>query len=354
MKLEKTIQQLLAIVCDDLLHLTANEMQLSAIIEIQGPQVVITLNGDLPVAALELSLKPALQKALKRALPHYTFTINLLSHIKAHATQLPGKGLRAIKNAIAIGSGKGGVGKSTVTTNLAVTLAKMGARVGILDADIYGPSIPTLLGEQRPVQFENERYLPVHAHGVYAMSIGYLTNTDNSTLIWRGPMLAKSLLQMLDMTAWPELDYLLIDLPPGTGDIQLSLVQKIPLAGAIVVTTPQLVATVDADKALNLFTKTNIPVLGLIENMTSFHCTHCGQQSALFGHGGGQQLSKKHQCAYLGALPLLAQISADSDLGTPNALKQALWDNLALTVAIELAKRPANYAHKLPPLVLET
>ncbi len=356
MNLETTVKQLLDITCDSLLHLTANEMQLESSLQLQGQHGVLTLTAGIPIALLEHCLKPELQRALTRALPRYQFEINLVSRILAHQTQLPGRGLRAVKNTIAIGSGKGGVGKSTLTTNLAVALAQMGARVGILDADIYGPSIPTLLGEHSPVVFENDRYTPVYAHGVYAMSIGYLTGEENSTLIWRGPMLAKSLLQMLDITAWPELDYLLIDLPPGTGDIQLSLVQKIPLAGAIVVTTPQQVATQDADKALNLFSKTNIPVLGVVENMSTHQCTHCGEQSSLFGAGGGLLLSKKHNCSYLGQLPLDASISFNSDKGMPSCLLEnnqltSLWKQIALRAALELSKRPLNYASKLPPLV---
>jgi ATP-binding protein involved in chromosome partitioning len=341
MNLATTVQQLLSITCDDVLHLTATEMQLTSSVTIQGQHIALVLTAGIPIATLEQHLKPALQTAFNRALPHHTIDITLLSQIQSHETQLVGKRLRNIKNAIAIGSGKGGVGKSTVTTNLAVTLARLGARVGILDADIYGPSIPTMLGTHTPVVFENERYLPVQAHGVYAMSIGYLTKEHNSTLIWRGPMLAKSLLQMLDMTAWPELDYLFIDLPPGTGDIQLSLVQKIPLTGAIVVTTPQHVATQDADKALNLFHRTHIPVLGVIENMAAHQCSACGHVEALFGAGGGEQLCAKHHCPYLGQLPLDAQISQSGDAGTPNALAET-WEKIALTAMLKLTKRPGE------------
>jgi ATP-binding protein involved in chromosome partitioning len=278
--------------------------------------------------------------------------------IKAHRTQLAGLSLRGVKNTIAIASGKGGVGKSTVTVNLAVSLAKLGARVGILDADIYGPSIPTMLGKTEPVMLDGERYQPVEAHGIQAMSIGYLTNESNSTLIWRGPMLAKSLIQMLDITAWNDLDYLFIDLPPGTGDIQLSLVQKIPLSGAIVVTTPQQVATLDADKALNLFEKTNIHVLGIIENMSLHQCESCGHTSALFGEGGALALSQKHNTALLGQLPLHADIRQHSDEGTPTAIHeqtqlQEEFTRIALKTARALSQRPLNYADKFPPIVVE-
>jgi ATP-binding protein involved in chromosome partitioning len=282
----------------------------------------------------------------------------MLPFIKAHRTQLPGKGLRGVKNTIAIASGKGGVGKSTVTVNMATALAKLGARVGILDADIYGPSIPIMLGKTEPVQLDGERYLPIQAHGVQAMSIGYLTNDSNSTLIWRGPMLAKSLLQMLDITQWDELDYLFIDLPPGTGDIQLSLVQKIPLTAAIIVTTPQNVATHDADKAITLFEKTGIHLLGIVENMSLHQCNQCGHQAPLFGEGGALALCKKHHCELLGQLPLDARISLDSDKGTPSSLSAHgpltdAFTAIALKISAALAQRPLNYADKFPPIVHE-
>ena len=280
--------------------------------------------------------------------------------ITAHLTQIPGHGLRGVKNVIAIGSGKGGVGKSTVTVNLAIALAQQGARVGVLDADIYGPSVPIMLGQVDPVICENDRYVPITAHGIQAMSMGYLTNDTNSTLIWRGPMLSKALLQMLDITQWQDLDYLLIDLPPGTGDIQLSLVQKIPLAGAIVVTTPQTVATQDADKALNLFEKTNIHVLGVIENMGYYQCMHCGEPNHVFGQDGAEALCQKHGCTHLGTLPLDAQISQDGDNGTPSARAQtepspihAAFKQIAHNVQQALSLRPVNYAHKMPPVVVK-
>ena len=270
--------------------------------------------------------------------------------IKAHLTQLPGKQLRGIKNTIAIGSGKGGVGKSTVTVNLAAALTKLGARVGILDADIYGPSIPQLLGKTDAVQCEGDKYLPIQAHGIQAMSIGYLTE-PSMPLIWRGPMLAKSMIQLLDATQWDALDYLLIDLPPGTGDIQLSLVQKIPLTGAIIVTTPQTVATADAEKALLMFQKTNIHVLGLIENMAEHICTACGHHSTLFGAGGAKALATTHHCTLLGQLPLRAEIRENADNGVPSELQA--FDAIAIATQQAISTRPVNYADKFPPVVVE-
>lgn len=277
--------------------------------------------------------------------------------IKSHRTQLEGKALRGIKNTIAIASGKGGVGKSTVAVNLASAMARLGAKVGLLDADIYGPSVPLMLGSTTPVRLKDDRYLPIEAHGVQAMSIGYL-NQDNA-LIWRGPMLAKALIQMLDMTRWDDLDYLFIDLPPGTGDIQLSLVQKIPLTGAVIVTTPQNVATLDAQKGIKLFDKTNIHLFGIIENMSQHICSSCGYSSAIFGQGGASELSKRHKTKLLGQLPLDARIVEHSDQGLPIVKSQhyeliAPFTKIALELASDIAQRPLNYAHKFPNIVVES
>ena len=285
-----------------------------------------------------------------------TYTMKI-ENVQAHRTQLAGKGLRGVKNTIAIASGKGGVGKSTVAVNLADALTQLGARVGILDADIYGPSIPIMLGATEPVQLNDEHYLPVIAHGIQAMSIGYLTK-DDSPLIWRGPMLAKAMIQMLDLTLWDNLDYLLIDLPPGTGDIQLSLVQKIPLTTAIIVTTPQTVATMDADKALSMFKRTGIDILGVIENMSLHTCSHCGHQTALFGHGGAQTLCDNHQTQLRGQLPLDSVISTLADKGQLIPKNETHPSGLAflktaLNCSIELSKRPLNYGSKFPPIVVE-
>lgn len=270
--------------------------------------------------------------------------------MQSYLTQLPGKQLRNIKNTIAIGSGKGGVGKSTVTVNLAVALTRLGARVGILDADIYGPSIPQLLGSKATVECKGDKYLPIQAHGIQAMSIGYLTE-QAMPLIWRGPMLAKSMIQLLDTTLWDNLDYLLIDLPPGTGDIQLSLVQKIPLTAAIIVTTPQTVATADAEKALCMFQKTNIHVLGIIENMATHTCSACGHTSALFGTGGAAALAETHQVAQLGQLPLEATIRENADQGKPT--HTPAFESIAKNVTAAIESRPLNYADKFPPIVVE-
>jgi len=343
---------------DPLIDLKVADLGLKPVINLEGKQLSIDLCAGFPCSSLQTSLLPLLQHAFNEMLPDYQVQVTLDQFIKAHQTQLFGKGLRGVKNTIAVASGKGGVGKSTVTVNLAIALARCGARVGILDADIYGPSIPLMLGKSDPVQISGDRYLPVFSHGVYAMSIGYLTE-DEPALIWRGPMLAKSMLQMIDITQWDELDYLLIDLPPGTGDIQLSLVQKIPLTAAIIVTTPQMVATQDAEKALKMFAKTNIDVLGIIENMSTHICSQCGHHDAIFSQDGAQKICDIYHCKLLGHIPLDSRITNDCDEGTPTAAKNTqelslLWMKTALLTAIELSKKPLNYADKFPNIVVES
>lgn len=344
-------------ISDELIGQNAEAMGLKITCDEQNKQISIHLHGGFPTLPLEKSFLPLLRTAIQQRYPSFEVTIDLDFFIKAHRTQLTGKGLRGVKNTIAVASGKGGVGKSTVAINLATALARAGAKVGILDADIYGPSIPMMLGAHQPVQINGEHYLPVEAHGIYAMSIGYLMD-GNQALIWRGPMLAKSLIQMLDITLWDNLDYLFIDLPPGTGDIQLSLVQKIPLTAAIVVTTPQNIATLDAEKAIKMFETTNIDVLGVVENMSMHVCGQCGNHTPLFGQGGGERLSEQFKIPLLGQLPLDSRIRNHCDVGTPTAalVNDDLADafmKTALTMAITLAKKPLNYAEKFPPIVVE-
>lgn len=357
MTVANTVLTLLDSLQDPFLCLTGKEMNLHYKIETNQSALLVNVIAGFPIACLEQTYLPLALSCLTEQFPSYEISLNLKQFIKAHKTQLAGKGLRGVKNTIAIASGKGGVGKSTVTVNLAIALARLGARVGILDADIYGPSIPLMLGKTEPVQVSGDFYLPIEAHGVQAMSIGYLTDSEQ-TLIWRGPMLAKSLIQMLDITRWDELDYLFIDLPPGTGDIQLTLVQKIPLTAAVVVTTPQNVATLDAQKALTMFAKTNIDVLGIVENMATHICSNCGHEEAIFGQDGAIKLCNTHHCALLGQLPLDSRIRQQCDDGYPTANQPAddLTDNFmktALRTAIELAAKPLNYADKFPPIVVE-
>lgn len=357
MAIESTVINLLNSVKDSFLGLTGKEMNLQYKIEYTSNNLLINLTAGFPVMLLEKQFKNAALDLLQAQYPNHQITININQFIRAHRTQLTGKGLRGVKNTIAVASGKGGVGKSTVTVNLAAALARLGARVGILDADIYGPSMPLMLGKTEPVQVSGDYYLPIQAHGIQAMSIGYLTGADQ-TLIWRGPMLAKSLIQMLDITLWDDLDYLFIDLPPGTGDIQLTLVQKIPLTAAIVVTTPQNVATLDAQKAMTMFSKTGIDVLGVIENMSTHICSACGHQEAIFGEGGAANLCHEHHTALLGQLPLDSRVRQQCDDGVPTATQPRdqltdIFIKTALLSAVELAGKPINYADKFPKIVVE-
>lgn len=357
MNIEKTITSVLSETPDERLQLSLNKLNVKPLITVDGTQVSLHLCTGFPSLFLQDPLLPQLQKKLETALPNHAINIFIDHFIKAHQTQLSGKGLKGVKNTIAIASGKGGVGKSTVTVNLATALARAGARVGILDADIYGPSIPLMLGKTEPVKVQNEYYLPVKAHGVHAMSIGYLTEGEPA-LVWRGPMLAKSLIQMLNITQWDELDYLLIDLPPGTGDIQLSLVQKIPLTGAIIITTPQNVATRDAEKAIKMFTKTNVDIIGIIENMSTHICTACGHQEAIFSAGGAEDLCQRYGQKLLGQLPLDSRIGQDCEQGIPTAATSAnelsmTFIKMALLASIEISKKSLNYANKFPGIVVE-
>lgn len=247
-----------------------------------------------------------------------------------------------IQHVILVSSGKGGVGKSTTTVNLALALHKQGLKVGVLDADIYGPSIPTILGNagQTPM-IENESFVPLEAHGLAVLSIGHLTGDHNTPVAWRGPKATGALMQLFNQTLWPDLDVLVIDMPPGTGDIQLTLAQRIPVSGAVIVTTPQNVALLDATKGIELFNRVGIPVLGVIENMSTHICSNCGFEEQIFGTGGGDQLSEQYQIPLLGRLPLNGQIRENADKGQPSVvaqdaaaenyelIAQALWSRVA-------------------------
>lgn len=264
-----------------------------------------------------------------------------------------------IKNIIAVASGKGGVGKSTTAVNLALALAAEGFQAGILDADIYGPSVPLMLGvNARPSVTEQKKVLPLLAHGIQSMSIGYLVDA-RAPMVWRGPMVSGALLQLLNDTLWDQLDYLIIDLPPGTGDIQLTLVQKIPLAGAVIVTTPQDLALLDARRAYEMFHKVNVPVLGIIENMSVHICSHCGQAENIFGEGGGQRLAEEYSLPLLGALPLDKQIQQATDSGTPTVAAHPtgphalLYRQIAQAITAKLALADSQVTSALPKIVIQ-
>ncbi|QBH95879.1 iron-sulfur cluster carrier protein ApbC [Limnobaculum zhutongyuii] len=260
-------------------------------------------------------------------------------------------GVKGVKNIIAVSSGKGGVGKSSTAVNLALALAAEGVKVGILDADIYGPSIPTMLGtaNERPTSPDGEHMAPIMAHGLATNSIGYLVE-DGNAMVWRGPMASKALLQLLQDTLWPDLDYLIIDMPPGTGDIQLTLSQNIPVTGAVIVTTPQDVALVDAMKGLVMFEKVHVPVLGIVENMSIHICSNCGHQEAIFGTGGAEKLIAKHGSQLLGQLPLHITIREDLDRGQPTVISNpdSEFSELYRQVAAKIAAELYWQGHTIP------
>ena len=271
--------------------------------------------------------------------------VNMTSRVQAH--QRPGiKAIEGVKNIIAVASGKGGVGKSTTAVNLAVALAQSGAKTGLLDADIYGPSIPRMMGlAGRQPQVAEKKMQPLENFHVRTMSIGYLVREEDA-MIWRGPMVAGALSQLLNDVNWGELDYLIVDLPPGTGDAQLTLAQQVPVTAAVIVTTPQDIALIDAKKGIAMFEKVNIPILGIVENMSVFVCPHCGEASHIFDQGGAERLSEQHQTRVLASLPLDMQIREDADSGTPIAAARP--ESEQAKAYLQLAGEVARHISTLP------
>jgi ATP-binding protein involved in chromosome partitioning len=326
-------------------------------VTIQKNIVDLRLVFGFPVATIAQSMSDDIMDLLADIPSEIEINICISSKILSHAVQLTGKGVPHVKNIIAIGSGKGGVGKSTTTVNLALALARSGARVGILDADIYGPNVPHMLGiSAESVKHQGKNFRPIPAHGIQVMSIGNLVEA-NAPLILRGPMMSSILEELLRDTLWNDLDYLLMDLPPGTGDIQLTLGQNVPVSGAIIVTTPQDVALLDARRGLEMFNKVHICVLGIVENMSEHICFNCGQKDDIFGQHGGQKMAMTCDVPFLGSLPLVRQIRADSDAGipsviaNPDSLVAKKYQDIALTIAAQLSRRPINYALKIPVVV---
>jgi len=285
-------------------------------------------------------------------------SVNMSYKVMPHKVQEDLKPLDSIANIIAVGSGKGGVGKSTTAVNLALALQREGARVGLLDADIYGPSIPTMLGVKGQPSTDGEHIIPKEAHGLKVMSVGFLVAEDTA-MIWRGPMVTSALQQLLGDTLWGTLDYLIIDLPPGTGDIQLTLAQKIPVAGAVIVTTPQDIALIDAKRAVNMFRKVDVPVLGVVENMSTHICTSCGHEEAIFGHGGGAEMAKEFELPLLGQLPLTMEIRSSLDAGKPTMMQDLdspvaqSYRSLALRTAGVLSVMPRSMTLQMPQIVVQ-
>lgn len=290
-------------------------------IDIDGGQVQVRLQLGYAAGLFKNGWAQVLQTAVENIAGVDRARVQIDCVVQAHKAQAQIPGLANVKNVVAVASGKGGVGKSTTAANLALALAREGARVGILDADIYGPSQGVMFGiaeGTRPRVKDRKWFVPIQAHGVEVMSMAFLTD-DNTPMVWRGPMVSGALLQLVTQTAWDDLDYLVIDMPPGTGDIQLTLAQKVPVAGAVIVTTPQDLALLDARKGVEMFRKVHIPVLGVVENMAVHICTNCGHAEHLFGEGGGEKLASQYGVELLASLPLSMLIREQADGGKPTA-----------------------------------
>jgi len=312
-----------------------------------------------PVGGYREELTAALRGQLAAAGIDAPLTVQLEADVRAHAVQRNLKPLGDIANVVAVASGKGGVGKSTVAVNLALAWAIQGARVGLLDADIYGPSQPRMLGlTGRPESKDGKRIEPKVNHGIQVMSIGFMIE-EETAMIWRGPMVTQALQQLLGETNWSDLDYLIVDLPPGTGDIQLTLCQRVPVSGAIIVTTPQDIALLDAKKALKMFEKVNVPVLGIIENMATHVCSNCGFEEHIFGEGGGARMAAQYGVPLIGSLPLDIRIREQADGGTPTVAAMpesdiaARYREIARNAAARLALRARNKQIQFPKIVIQ-
>jgi ATP-binding protein involved in chromosome partitioning len=286
-------------------------------------------------------------------------TVNVTQKIIAHSVQHGVKRLENVKNIIAVASGKGGVGKSTTSVNLALALASEGAVVGLLDADIYGPSQPRMMGlSGQPESTDGKSLEPMENYGVQTMSIGFLID-EETPMIWRGPMVTQALEQLLNDTRWRDLDYLIIDLPPGTGDTQLTLAQKVPVSGAIIVTTPQDIALLDARKGLKMFEKVEVPILGIVENMSTHICTNCGHEEHIFGEGGGQSMATDAGVNLLGSLPLELGIRIQADSGKPTVVAEPdshtadIYRQIARNAAARLSLQAKDYSTKFPNIVIQ-
>lgn len=328
-------------------------------IVIDGNNVKVNVVLGYPAKTYLDSLKHALQEHLKTLAGIGTISVNVEVKIIAHAVQQTLKPHPNIKNIIAVASGKGGVGKSTTSINLALALAAEGANVGILDADIYGPSVPMMLGlSGMPDSDDGKTMLPKVAYGIQSISIGYLIAQDQAMIV-RAPIAVNALQQLLRDTRWDNLDYLIIDLPPGTGDIQLTLAQQIPVSGAVIVTTPQDIALLDAQRGLGMFQKVNVPVLGLIENMSVHICSHCGHEEAIFGQGGGSAMAAKNDVPLLGALPLNIKIRQQADGGKPTVVAEPdsreaqLYREIARKMTARLALKAKDFSAKFAAIVVE-
>ncbi|AVS75412.1 iron-sulfur cluster carrier protein ApbC [Paracidovorax cattleyae] len=327
-------------------------------LRIDGAAVSFTVELGYPARSLEAALAGELESAARTVPGVERVSATIATRIVAHAVQRGVQVLPQVRNIIAVASGKGGVGKSTTAANLALALASEGASVGVLDADIYGPSQPMMLGiADRPESTDGKTMEPLRNHGVQVMSIGFLVEPDQA-MIWRGPMATQALEQLLRQTNWQDLDYLVVDMPPGTGDIQLTLSQRVPLTGAVIVTTPQDIALLDARKGIRMFEKVGVPILGVVENMAVHVCSQCGHVEHIFGEGGGRRMAEENGMAYLGALPLDLQIRLQADSGTPTVVAEpdgevaSIYRRVAREVAAKIATQARDFSSKFPTIAV--
>ncbi|MFD2368310.1 iron-sulfur cluster carrier protein ApbC [Pseudoduganella sp. GCM10020061] len=327
-------------------------------VKVEGDSVTFDVELGYPAKSQFAAIRAAAEGAVKAA-GAGSATANVHSKITAHTVQRGIKLLPTVKNIIAVASGKGGVGKSTTAVNLALALAAEGAQVGVLDADIYGPSQPMMLGiAGRPESKDGKTMEPLENYGVQVSSIGFLIDPDEP-MVWRGPMVTQALQQLLEQTNWRDLDYLIVDMPPGTGDIQLTLSQKVPVTGAVIVTTPQDIALLDARKGLKMFEKVGIPILGVVENMSTHICSNCGHTEAIFGEGGGEKMTKDFNVDFLGRLPLTLAIREQTDSGRPTVVADPdgavaqVYKEIARKVAIKIAEKAKDMSSKFPNIVVK-
>jgi len=328
-------------------------------LRVQGDAVSVDIELGYPAKSQIEPIRAAAAAALAAA-GAGSSSINVTQKIVAHSVQRGVKTMGNVRNIIAVASGKGGVGKSTTSANLALALAAEGARVGLLDADIYGPSQPTMFGlSGRPISEDGKTMKPLEGHGVQVNSIGFLIDPGQA-VVWRGPIVIQALTQLLEQTAWDDLDYLIVDLPPGTGDIQLTMCQKVPLTGAVIVTTPQDIALIDARRGIDMFEKVGVPVLGVVENMAVHVCSNCGHAEHIFGEGGGARMAQEFGVELLGSLPLAGNIRADVDAGkptvvaSPDSTATELYKKIARRVAVKVADKARDYSGKLPGIVVSS
>ena len=328
--------------------------------DITDDKAEIEISLGYPAQTQLPEIEAAVRAALEASGGPANVDLNIASKINSHSVQKNLKPLAGVKNIIAIASGKVGVGKSTTAVNLALALSADGANVGILDADIYGPSQQLMLGVtgERPNSDDGQSMDPVEAHGLQVMSMGFLIDPDQA-MVWRGPMVTSALNQLLQQTNWDDLDYLIVDMPPGTGDVQLTLSQKVPVSGAVIVTTPQDIALLDARRGLQMFKKVAVPVLGVIENMSTHVCSSCGHEEAIFGSGGGQSMADDFDIELLGQLPLDASIREQTDSGNPTVVsapdspQAESYRSAARHMAARLAAQGKDYSHRFAPIVVE-